>query len=377
MSGRLDDETGGHGGDLARASERWNLNSGELIDFSSNINPLGPPPGLLDHLREALPGIVAYPTPQARELREELGNFLAVPADRLLLGNGASELIHLIILWRRPKRVFVPAPSFSEYERAASLAGSAVERYSLMPGEEADLAAVGRKLKSGDLLVFCNPNNPTGILYPRRELMSLVDAAAERGAEIMIDESFIPLTGKPGESLREPERYNLWVITSLTKVWSLPGLRLGCAAGPRKDIEELTSRGDPWRVNCLAQAAGLYCLGSSGYLEESLALIDKERAYLAGGFLETGSFHVFEGSANYLFIMGLQPGFEVAGYRDYLAKRGILIRRADNFHNLDHRYFRVAVRRRPENRRLLQETAGYLKSGKFSLNNIDRGGEKA
>lgn len=376
MSRAFNDETGGHGGDLARAAKQWGFDGGEIIDFSSNINPLGPPDGLLDHLREVLPNIVAYPTPQARELRAGLGRFFNVPAEQLLLGNGANELIHSLILWRRPKRVFVPAPSFSEYERAAVLAGAAVERYCLLPGEEPDFSTLGSNLKQGDLLIICNPNNPTGVLYPRRDLIALVEAAAGQGAEMMIDESFIPLTGKPEESLRDLQSSHLWILISLTKVWSMPGLRLGCAVGPRGAVEEITRWGDPWRVNYLAQQAGLYCLNSAGYLEKSLALIKEERQFLVRGFKETGAFHLYDGAANYLLLRALHPGFQVADFQDYLARRGVLIRRADNFYNLDQRYFRVAVRRRPENMRLLQEVSAYLKSGRLDQNSACGGGEK-
>ncbi len=371
----FDDQTGGHGGDLVGAASQWGADKRELVDFSSNINPLGPPAGLLDHLKEALPDIVAYPTPQARELRAVLANYLNVAPEQLLPGNGANELIHYILLWRRPKRVFVPAPSFSEYERAAVLAGAEVERYCLLPGEEDDFGSLGRRLERGDLLVFCNPNNPTGVLYPRRDLLGLLEAAAGRGAEVMIDESFVFLTGKPEESLREIKSDHLWVVISLTKLWSLPGLRLGCAVGPQGDIEKITRWGDPWRVNYLAQQAGLYCLKSSGYLKKSLALIEGERKFLMQGFQDMGAFHVYEGAANYLLLRSLHPSFQVADFQDYLARRGVLVRRADNFYNLDQRYFRVAVRRRPENLCLLKEIDAYLKSGRVDDNTAGSGGE--
>ncbi len=371
----FDDETGGHGGDLARAAKLWNPDRGELVDFSSNINPLGPAPGLLDHLRIALPEIVSYPSPQAREFRERLAAFMGVPVERLIIGNGANELIHLLILWSRPQRVLVPSPSFSEYERAAVLAGARVERYSLPPGNEVDFDALGRKTGPGDLLVFCNPNNPTGMLSPRGGLSHLLETSAGKGASLMVDESFIPLTGRPEESLRDFQSEHLWVITSLTKLWSLPGLRLGCAVGPEKLTGAITRWGDPWRVNILAQKAGIYCLESKGYLEKSLALIKKEREFLTRGFLETGAFHVYEGSANYLLLRGLEAVFNVEDYQDYLARRGVLIRRADNFFGLDQRYFRIAVRTRPENLRLIRETEAYLKSGESKIKNGSAGGE--
>jgi threonine-phosphate decarboxylase len=362
MSRAFADETGGHGGDLARAARLWNPADGKMLDFSSNINPLGPPPGLINILRKALPEIVSYPSPQARELREKLAQHLDVPIERLLLGNGANELIHLLLLWRRPRRVLVPAPSFSEYERAAVLAGAPVERYPLPPDGEFDGHALGRKIERGDLLVICNPNNPSGKLYRRSELLPLIREAVRRGAAVMIDESFIPLTGHPEESLRDLQSEQLWVVLSLTKIWALPGLRLGCAVGPVAEVAKISRWGDPWRVNNLAQKAGIYCIERKGFLEKTLALVEKERAFLSCRFQETGAFRVFEGAANFLLLQGLDPAFDVAVYQEYLARRGVLIRRADNFCGLDRRYFRISVRKRRENLRLLQETENFLKT---------------
>lgn len=362
MPRAFDDETGGHGGDLDRAAQRWGKSEQELLDFSSNVNPLGPPSGLLEHLSAVLPEIVNYPTPQARLLRKELASFLSMSPERLLLGNGANELIHLLLLWLRPGRVWIPAPTFSEYERAAILAGADVERYALPPEKDLDISWFEGSLQNGDLVVLCNPNNPTGAFYPRSELVALVEKAAEIGADVMVDESFIPLTGRPEESLRDLQVNNLWIALSLTKLWCLPGLRLGCMIGPEEKVRELTCWGDPWRVNILAQKAGLFCLAQKGYINESLALIKTERQYLLDKFMATGYFQVYKGAANYLLVKSTIPGFDVAEFQDYLAGEGVIIRRADNFYGLDQGYFRVAVRSREENKVLIKAVERYLES---------------
>jgi threonine-phosphate decarboxylase len=132
--------------------------------------------------------------------------------------------------------------------------------------------------------------------------------------------------------------------------------------GPVAEVAKISRWGDPWRVNNLAQKAGIYCIEKKGFLEKTLALVEKERAFLARRFQETGAFRVFEGAANFLLLQGLDPAFDVAFYQDYLARRGVLIRRADNFCGLDRRYFRISVRKRRENLRLLQETENFLKT---------------
>jgi len=374
LSRLYDDETGGHGGDLTRAAKRWDQGRDRLIDFSSNVNPLGPPEGLLEYLSETLPEIVHYPSPQARELRENLSCFLGLPGNRIIASNGANELIHLLALWKRPRRVFVPAPTFSEYERAARLVGARVERFPLPPGENFDPGILNNRISSGDLVVFCNPSNPTGMLYDRKGLLDLVRVAEKQGALVMIDESFIPLTGQPEQSLRHKQSGNLWIALSLTKLWALPGLRLGVLIGPESEISELTRWGDPWRVNIMAQKAGLYCLSREGYLEESLDLIEKERRFLIDKLEATGGLRVFAGAANYLLARATVAGFDVAECQDALARRGVLIRRADNFHGLDRRYLRVAVLNRPENIRLAEEMETYIK--KLRADHIEEGEQK-
>ena len=375
MSDTNQKDSGGHGGDLLAAMKRWQPVTGKLIDFSSNINPLGTPPGLIEHLAAALPEIVAYPTPRARELREKLALYFSIPAEKLVIGNGANDLIHQLVNWISPRRVFVPAPSFSEYERAARFLGASLSYYYLPPVETIDFEKTAAQLEQGDLIIFCNPNNPTGLLSTRAELITLVEKAAGRGAVVMFDESFIPLTGKPEESLRDFAADNLWVITSLTKIWGLPGLRLGCAIGPTDLVRKFTRWEDPWKVNSLAQLAGIYCSDANDYLKDTEVLVKNERAYLFKELQKNGHFKVLEGSANFLLLRCDSTGFQVAQFQEELARQGILIRRADNFRGLDHRFLRIAVKKRADNLKLLQETnkwfAGRQVAGETGKGGVD------
>ncbi len=362
-------DTGGHGGDLLEALKRWQPVTGKFIDFSSNINPLGTPPGLIEHLVAVLPEIVAYPSPQARELREKLAGYFNISTERLVIGNGANDLIHQLVNWIKPRRVLVPAPSFSEYERAARYSGAAVNYYYLPPVKKLDLEKITAETEQGDLIIICNPNNPTGLLQPRAELINLVEGAGKRGAVVMIDESFIQLTGRPQESMGDYSAGNLWIITSLTKNWGLPGLRLGCAAGPVDLVKQFTRWKDPWNVNSLAQVAGIYCCEAKEFIKDTIDLIKRERAYLLDAFQKTGRFKVFEGAANFLLMRCDSAGFKVAQFQEDLARQGVLIRRADNFKGLDHRFLRIAVKNRCDNQKLLEETDNWFSENLFSGKN--------
>jgi threonine-phosphate decarboxylase len=137
-------------------------------------------------------------------------------------------------------------------------------------------------------------------------------------------------------------------------------LRLGCLVGPGGEIAEISRWGDPWRVNFLAQEAGLYCLRQENYIAETLKLIAEERFYLVNQIKATGAFEVFEAAANFLLIRGLDPKFEVENFQADLARMGLLVRRADNFPGLDQSYFRIAVRKRAENERLVKAINSWL-----------------
>ncbi len=350
------DEAGGHGGDLQAAAAEFSRPESAFCDFSSNINPLGPPEGLLDELKGHInTDILKYPVPQARTLRRALAGKLGPAEHRLLLGNGASELIHLFFLWKRPRRTFIPAPTFSEYERGALLCGSEVNRIPLLPGEPLQQDAFLGQLQLGDCLVWCNPNNPTGTFYSRQVQEPLIRGALERGALVLLDESFFLLTGEPvREGFFLSDRQGLWTVVSLTKLYALPGIRLGFLAGPGQEVETLSRLGDPWRVNALAQRAGLYCLQEEEYIEKSIAMIQGERRFLMERLKALESLTLFPSAANFLLARGEKEGFSSTELHRRLADRGILIRNAANFPGLDQRYFRLAVRGRQENEKLIE-----------------------
>lgn len=354
-------EAGGHGGDLMAAAREFGIKPDSFCDFSSNVNPLGPPPGLKKELIENIDEIARYPIPQARDLRFALAGALGLPAERVLPGNGANELIHLLFLWKRPRRVLIPCPGFSEYARAARLAGAAIENFLLPLDAALPADRLVERLAGVDFLVFCSPNNPTGFFYHGGALRAIIQEAGKRGITVLLDESFFALTGKPvAESYTGAPYDNLWVVTSLTKLWALPGLRLGFLCGPREGIKSLTQNGDPWRVNVLAQRAGMYCLADRGYLEETIALVKREREFLLRQLPDIQGITVFPGEANFLLLRGESKGFSSADLYRKLASRGILVRNAANYPGLDQRYFRVAVLRREKNIRLLEELHNYF-----------------
>nr|WP_303646011.1 threonine-phosphate decarboxylase [Candidatus Solincola tengchongensis] len=350
-----------HGGDLVWASRRYGLPPGRFLDFSSSVNPLGPPPAALRAARAALRRAAYYPDPFSGALRRELAAWLGIGPDLLTLGNGSTELIHHLVRCRSPRRVTVVSPAFSEYRRAAEAAGCEVEEFPLSPGDGFALPmdALVSAASRSEMTFFCNPASPSGKLYSRTELLSLLEACRDAGGLLVVDESFmgfcpdrdreratmIHLAGEEG----------LVIISTFTKLFALAGLRgPGWLAGTRGLVGELEEKGFPWRVNVAAEAAGRACLGDEGYLRKTRARVGAWREELARGLREAGPFRVFPGHANYLLLRLPVEGPQAVAVVEGMGRRGVLVRSCHDFSGLGEGFIRVAVRRRRENMRLLR-----------------------
>ncbi len=358
---------GQHGGNVWIAGGGGELAPGKVVDFSANINPLGPPPGVLSLLRKKTGYVRFYPEPHALTFRAACAEKLDVNPGQVIAGNGASELISLFFWTVRPRRVLIPAPAYSDYARAARAAGSRVDFFPPREGFAYPLELLAREVLRSrcDALVFGNPNNPTGAFW--EDVTPLIEAAAEKGIPFLLDASFFPFTGLDWPNWQKKnffplfwesgdgrKGFHLFVVISLTKIFALPGLRLGIGIGPPALIERLAAAQDPWSVNVFAQLAGLACLDEKDYTAKAIALVEKEREYLRRGLQKIAGLRVFSSRANFLLAEGRHAGVSGAELAGALAKRGLLIRDAGNFKGLDEFYFRLAVRKRAENRRLLK-----------------------
>ncbi|MEW6274396.1 MAG: threonine-phosphate decarboxylase [Bacillota bacterium] len=352
-----------HGGNVWAVNGQKELAPRKVIDFSASLNPLGPPPGVFRLLREKIRYLQYYPEPYARTLCSAWAETLGVSADRVIAGNGASELISLFFRAAGPRRVLLPAPTYSDYARAALAAGSRVEFFFSPDKFAYPLESLARELTRSrcDALVFCNPNNPTGVFW--EDVTLLLQETAAKGIPFLLDASFWPFTGTRWSAWRkknfsflqeETGHFQFFLVFSLTKIYALPGLRLGIGVGPPALIKKLKAANDPWSVNVFAQLAGLACLREQNYLKETVALVEKEREYLLRGLGKLPGLVLFPSRANFLLGDCRRTGRTGSEIAAALAKKGVLIRDARNFAGLDEYYFRLAVRKRSENRHLLR-----------------------
>ncbi len=344
-----------HGGNVLYYSRKYGIPAGKIIDFSASVNPLGPPTKSLAAMERAFSELSRYPDPDSGELTEKLAALHGLKEDEILVGNGSTELIYLLPRALGVKKVVVLAPSFSDYERASSLAGARVMRLPLLgknnfrPGMD----AISRGLKRCGLMFLCNPNNPTGALIPRERLLGLLDEASRTGTVICIDEAFIEYAGKESV-LREAVRLGAVVLRNFTKFYGMPGIRIGYAAADAGIIARMKLGREPWTVNCLAQAAAIAALGDREYEKETLARNEVERDYMFDAISGTGWLSPYPSSANFLLvkILGIKPGSSELTER--LARLGLIVRDCSNFPGLGDRFIRVAILSRPQNRKFIK-----------------------
>lgn len=364
-------------------------------DFSVNINPLGLPDTVRGALVGALDSLTQYPDQECRALRQALAQYTGVPADRILCGNGASELIEAAVRALSPRNILLTAPSFSGYRHAAEGAGVEI-RYHMLRREE-DFALTDRYLEDltpdTDMAILCSPANPVGNLVEPDLLTRIVETCEEREIWLMVDECFLGFVSdeearttrrflEPGErfsgsSCRTPEYRNrparhLLVLDAFTKRFAMPGIRLGyLMAADSAILQQIHDQQPEWSVSLPAQAAGCAALAAEGikayemeakrsnakstdakssegsYLEAARLMIAAERRKMAKTLAEMGC-RVFPGNANFIFFSS-----EKELYRRLLG-RGFLIRNCDNYPGLGRGDYRIAVLRPEQNDALLQ-----------------------
>ena len=346
----------GHGGDISRYPAKF----GEPIDFSASINPLGMPPAVKEALTKALSSVVHYPEPDSRTLVASLAGFHNISPLNIAVGNGSIELIHLVPRALGARRVLIITPTFSEYEFAAASQARAEIIFADTEEENGfrlEVSAIENILEGADLVFLCNPNNPTGVCYNRREISLVLKLCARSNAVLLIDEVFMDFV-KDCEDLtfvaESPGHKNLLVLRSLTKSFALPGLRIGYLTGNGALVDRIRRLQYPWNVSSLAQSASIEALKDKGYMERTREYIISQRSDLFENLRSLKGLRPYLPSANFILCkLGDCMVRDARGLKQALLKRGIAIRVCDNFRGLNNKFFRVAVRTREENKGLI------------------------
>ena len=385
MNAEKETEMDFHGGNIYKVFREKNIK--EILDYSSNINPYGIPESLKKRITENLEVLERYPDPDYVELREKLANLNKVNLSDIILGNGATEIIFLFMKVINPKKILIVSPTFGEYERAVkateipgdtvSLSCSngdnknvenkkiEIEYFELKESDDFKLNIGNLKNeleKKYDLLIICNPNNPTGKFLKLAQTEEILKECNKYDTKLFIDEAFIEfLADGMKESIinTEENKKNLFVTRAFTKFFAIPGLRLGYGMYFDKELEQkISEKKEPWSVNNIAEMAGLTVLDNTEYIEKTLKWITKEKIYMYEKLNEISGIKVYETEVN--FITGkideklFSEGLNVKILREKMLEQGILIRDASNFKFLDERFFRLAIKDRASNDRVIK-----------------------
>jgi threonine-phosphate decarboxylase len=345
----------GHGGNIYLASRKTGIPPWKILDFSASINPLGIPKSASEAIRGHISMIPHYPEPFAETLSACIAQHCGVNQGSVLCGNGSNELIHLIARVMKPKRVLLTDPTFSEYEKACSDGHKTGFKRLKLRGKDdfdPDPAAFIKLMNDCDIAFLCNPNNPTGRLISKKDVMNIADAARKTRTHLVVDEAFIDFCPEESVIMAVSRNPYLIVLRSLTKFYALAGLRIGYGIFPLPVAETLRRHKEPWTVNSLADAAGKAVLNDVAYRAASLETMYQEKRFMERRFDKAGIRYI-PSMANY-YLIEIKDAERVVLS---LAEKGILVRDCSDFRGLGRDYIRVAVLSRKENKRLIQELA--------------------
>ena len=356
-----------HGGNVWEAGRESHRRFDRFLDFSSNINPWGPPPGVREALQRGLNKIIYYPDPDYIRLKEVLAKFLEVDPASILVGNGLSQIIDLVTRLQGLREAVILNPTYREYEFSCLKSRLPVRNLKLREKNNFELEAekfyeiLDKKKES--LIFFCNPNNPTGTLIPRPFFEGLLKKVLSKRHWLVVDEAFIDFSPRGrGDSLMPlVNKYpGLVVLWSLTKIFSIPGLRLGVAVANKKIIKKFEKIVSPWSVNIMAEEAALVSLNDKVFLEKTRQWIKREREYLFINLKRFNSLKVYPSQANFFLLKIMAKNMSAGKLAKALFAHKILIRDCSNFRSLDEHFFRVAIKDRASNRRLISALTKHL-----------------
>jgi len=326
----------------------------DVIDFSSNITPIGVPKSVKMALKKNLDNIQQYPDFNSSEVISSLTKYTKLDKAYLMVGNGAIEIIYnfCFAFLSKNTKVLIPVPTFQEYETAAKLNNGKIIYFKTMNLSE-NLDSFLLKIPKQGCVFLCNPNNPTGKLLSKRQILLIIKAAKKLSSIVFVDECFIEMVPDSNQSvISYVKRYdNLFVLRSLTKSFGLPGIRIGYAVAPKQIIRILKKIKIPWTVNSLAQNAANTALKNKAHLKRSNHVIKKELNYLINKISNLTGFDCYDSSTNFILIKTKHNSTKL---QQKLLEHKILIRDCKNFRGLDDHHIRIAVKSHKDNLKLVR-----------------------
>lgn len=350
-----------HGSDLELIEKMYGIRKEEIVSFSANVNPLGISPKLSEDLAKHIHCIETYPDRDYADLKKSIAAYASCDEKNIIVGNGSTELISLFIQVTAPKKALILGPTYSEYEREITLNGGRTSYYPLR--EENDFTMpvddfIERLSDDLDLIVLCNPNNPTSSVITNRDMRRILDSCKEHDIYVMVDETYVEFTSNEPEITSVPltaDYNNLIVLRGTSKFFAAPGLRLGYAVTGNEDLlKEINQKKNPWMISSLAEEAGKIMFSDTDYIKATKGLIFTERKRLFDIFKNSTAFKPYYPNANFMLLQVLDGSEDSHSLFEKCIRQKLMIRDCSTFPFLSDRYIRICFMKPSDNDALLK-----------------------
>ncbi len=348
----------GHGGNPQDLAKRLGCSVEEIVDMSSNLNPLGPPERIFRLIQEKIDVIHALPEPDGASMVQGFARYHEIGPEHVIPGNGTTFFIYTLPQALGAESVLIAGPTYSDYRDSCTMHGIEVAHCLADPetGFMPDMAALSQRAAAADLVFICNPNNPTGALIPKLDLEALINA--HPGTCFVVDESYLPFVANAEVLSFVPDVHisNLLVLSSMSKVFRIPGLRTGFLSGAAPLVEKIRAYCQPWSVNALAQAVIKEMFDHPreilAFYKKTRQYIKEEKAIFINALDGVEGIAIFD--APTYFVLAALEQMTAPEFCRRIGDDKILIRDCTNFKGLSDRFVRFSLKNREMNSALVQ-----------------------
>lgn len=354
-----------HGANLYDLSSQYGFSKEDIMDFSSNINPFGSSKLAKEYIVNNIDKVSVYPDPEYLELKTSISNYCNCSIDNILLGSGATELISSFIKTINPKKALILSPAYSEYEKELSKIKCNITKY-FSKKEYNFTINIDNLIEiinkdNYELIIICNPNNPTGFTFSKNEIEKILN---NTNSFVMVDETYIEFTNTSiYSSTSLVDKYdNLFVIRGTSKFFSTPGIRLGYGLiSNYKVMYEMNSNLDLWNINIFASMMGEVMFNDNKFIENTYSLMTKERDYLVNELSKFTDLKIYNSQGNFILCEIKSKSITAKEVREKLIHKRIIIRDCVSFDGLDEYFFRVCILKPEENKLLIDNLINIFK----------------
>lgn len=360
-------QTAFHGSDLEKIQEIYGVRKEDVVNFAANVNPFGISSSLKDELASNLDVISSYPDRDYTLLRKSIGEYCNANPEHIVVGNGSTELISIMAQFLEPQSALILSPTYSEYSREVGLAGGQVCYFELKETDDFSLdmdALFDEMNKKYDMLVICNPNNPTSGALHHAQLRTIFEYAKKVGTFIVIDETYVEFARdyKDITAVTLTEEYsNFIVLRGVSKFFAAPGLRLGYAVTSNQELlDTIRKKQNPWTVNSLAEQAGILMFKDTEYIKRTQELMWQEQDRMYEIFAASKDYKPYKANANFILLKILNPDLDASTLFDRCIRQGLMIRNCSSFPYLNEKFIRFCFMKPEDNDRLVEVLLKFI-----------------